>query len=271
MPTSPVRSSRISCVRRGRRHRSRRLSHGGGRITSRRRRDRTSIGCCSSDRIDAVTFTSPSAVRAFATIFGEDQAADLLAHTVVASIGPVTSQAARRLGLHVAVEPAVHSGAGIDRSADGAFRGRRSDGREPADVERGSHDFMESIANRHGHVHHDSFAADAAAAPAPAHRGRSGRSSARRDSRPTASSTRCSCCDGEGVRREVELDAGRVPAVRGRSRARKRPPRRRTACRRSCCSGCRNRRTTSARSPRIRRRRCSRRSARSSARCPTCW
>jgi uroporphyrinogen III methyltransferase/synthase len=60
-------------------------------------------------RIDAVTFTSPSAVRAFATIFGEDQASDLLTHTVVASIGPATSQAVRRLGVTVAVEPTVHT------------------------------------------------------------------------------------------------------------------------------------------------------------------
>jgi uroporphyrinogen-III synthase len=60
-------------------------------------------------RIDAVTFTSPSAVRAFAAIFGEEQASDLLAHTVVASIGPVTSQAVRRLGVTAAVEPAEHT------------------------------------------------------------------------------------------------------------------------------------------------------------------
>ena len=60
-------------------------------------------------RIGAVTFTSPSAVNAFATIFGEDQATDLLAHTVVASIGPVTSRAVRRLGVGVAVEPHTHT------------------------------------------------------------------------------------------------------------------------------------------------------------------
>jgi uroporphyrinogen III methyltransferase/synthase len=66
-------------------------------------------------RIGAVTFTSPSAVNAFATIFGEDQAGDLLGHTVVASIGPVTSRAVRRLGVEVAVEPARHT---VDALAD---------------------------------------------------------------------------------------------------------------------------------------------------------
>lgn len=64
-------------------------------------------------RIDAVTFTSPSAVRAFATVFGEDQTADLLAHTVVASIGPVTAQAAHRLGIEVAVQPSTHTAAAL--------------------------------------------------------------------------------------------------------------------------------------------------------------
>ena len=77
-------------------------------------------------RLDAVTFTSPSAVRAFATIFGEDQAADLLAHTVVASIGPVTTQAARRLGLQVAVEPAVHTAQALAESLAAHFAGVRS-------------------------------------------------------------------------------------------------------------------------------------------------
>ena len=60
-------------------------------------------------QIGAVTFTSPSAVNAFAAIFGEEQTGDLLGHTVVASIGPVTSRALRRLGVLVAVEPARHT------------------------------------------------------------------------------------------------------------------------------------------------------------------
>jgi uroporphyrinogen III methyltransferase/synthase len=67
-------------------------------------------------RIGVVTFTSPSAVNAFATIFGEDQAADLLAHTIVASIGPVTSRAVRQLGVNVAVEPHTHTVDGLVRA-----------------------------------------------------------------------------------------------------------------------------------------------------------
>jgi uroporphyrinogen III methyltransferase/synthase len=59
------------------------------------------------DEIDVVTFTSPSAVRNFASIYGKEQTIDLLARTVVAAIGPVTSDAATQLGLTVTVQPAV--------------------------------------------------------------------------------------------------------------------------------------------------------------------
>ena len=50
-------------------------------------------------RIDVVTFTSASAVRNFAKVFGRDQAADLLKSTAVAAIGPVTAEAAAQLGI----------------------------------------------------------------------------------------------------------------------------------------------------------------------------
>ncbi len=56
-------------------------------------------------RIDAVTFTSASTVKNFAKILGEEQAADLLRTTVVASIGPVTAEAAQQLGIQTTVMP----------------------------------------------------------------------------------------------------------------------------------------------------------------------
>ncbi|HET7619362.1 MAG TPA: uroporphyrinogen-III C-methyltransferase [Vicinamibacterales bacterium] len=59
--------------------------------------------------IDAVTFTSASSVRNFAQIFGADQAADLLRSTVVASIGPVTAEAAQQLGIETTVMPARYT------------------------------------------------------------------------------------------------------------------------------------------------------------------
>ncbi len=56
-------------------------------------------------QIDAITFTSASTVKNFAKIIGEEQAADLLRTTVVASIGPVTAEAAEQLGIATTVMP----------------------------------------------------------------------------------------------------------------------------------------------------------------------
>src|SRR6266542_1610755 len=60
-------------------------------------------------QIHAVTFTSASTVQNFARIFGEEQAADLLNTTVVASIGPVTAEAAQQLGIQTTVMPARYT------------------------------------------------------------------------------------------------------------------------------------------------------------------
>jgi uroporphyrinogen III methyltransferase/synthase len=56
-------------------------------------------------QIDAVTFTSAASVRNFAHTYGAEQAADLLQQTVVAVCGPVTAEAATRLGIPVTVMP----------------------------------------------------------------------------------------------------------------------------------------------------------------------
>ncbi|MCA1584009.1 MAG: uroporphyrinogen-III synthase [Acidobacteria bacterium] len=56
-------------------------------------------------RIDVVTFSSASAVRAFVAIYGDEQAADLLSHTAVATIGPVTADAAARYQIQPSIMP----------------------------------------------------------------------------------------------------------------------------------------------------------------------
>jgi uroporphyrinogen III methyltransferase/synthase len=56
-------------------------------------------------QIDAVTFASASAVRNFVAMLGNEQAGDLLHSTVVASIGPVTAEAAQQLGIETTVMP----------------------------------------------------------------------------------------------------------------------------------------------------------------------
>jgi uroporphyrinogen III methyltransferase/synthase len=60
-------------------------------------------------KIDVVTFTAGSAVRNFVTVYGEDQAVDLLRNTTVAVIGPVTAQAAEQLGIPVSIQPATYT------------------------------------------------------------------------------------------------------------------------------------------------------------------
>jgi uroporphyrinogen III methyltransferase/synthase len=56
-------------------------------------------------QVDAITFTSASTVRNFCAIVGREQAADLLRTTVVASIGPVTAEAAQQLDIVTTVMP----------------------------------------------------------------------------------------------------------------------------------------------------------------------
>ena len=56
-------------------------------------------------QIDAVTFASASAVRNFVAMIGREQAADLLRTTAVASIGPVTAEAAQQLDIATTVMP----------------------------------------------------------------------------------------------------------------------------------------------------------------------
>ncbi len=64
-------------------------------------------------RIDVVTFTSPSAVKSFVCVFGEEPAADLLRTTAVASIGPVTAEAADAFHIRTSIMPAHYTIAGL--------------------------------------------------------------------------------------------------------------------------------------------------------------
>jgi uroporphyrinogen III methyltransferase / synthase len=77
-------------------------------------------------RIDVVTFTSPSAVRNFAKVYGRDQTADLLKNTVVAAIGPVTAEAAAQLGIQVSVQPATYTIPGLVDAIAAHYRAART-------------------------------------------------------------------------------------------------------------------------------------------------
>lgn len=60
-------------------------------------------------RIDVVTFASASAVRNFVRAIGAEAAADLLRDVVVASIGPVTAEAAAQHNIKTTVMPAQYT------------------------------------------------------------------------------------------------------------------------------------------------------------------
>lgn len=74
--------------------------------------------------IDAVTFTSPTALRRFAVMIGEEQAADLLNTTTVVVIGPVTAAAAREMGVAAPLVPATYTVAGLVQALVDQFRDR---------------------------------------------------------------------------------------------------------------------------------------------------
>jgi uroporphyrinogen III methyltransferase/synthase len=64
-------------------------------------------------QVDIVTFTSASTVRNFVRLYGKEQAADLLGSTTVASIGPVTAEAAEQCGIRTAIMPSEHTIPGL--------------------------------------------------------------------------------------------------------------------------------------------------------------
>ena len=69
-------------------------------------------------QIDVVTFTSAASVRNFATTYVPEQAVDLLQQTTVAVCGPVTAEAAGRLGIPIAIMPTEYTvGALVDAIA----------------------------------------------------------------------------------------------------------------------------------------------------------
>lgn len=64
-------------------------------------------------RIDAVTFTSPTAVDRMVSLIGAEQAADLLNTTVIAAIGPVTAAAAQARGITPTIVPTAFTVTGL--------------------------------------------------------------------------------------------------------------------------------------------------------------
>jgi uroporphyrinogen III methyltransferase/synthase len=79
-------------------------------------------------RIDVVTFTSASAVRNFVRVLGAEPAVDLLRTTIVASIGPVTAEAATQSGVHTTIMPSSYTIPALVDAIVEYFRKERAQG-----------------------------------------------------------------------------------------------------------------------------------------------
>ena len=75
----------------------------------------------SSGEVDAIVFSSPSAVKNFVTVFGEPEATEIGRRTKFAAIGPTTAQALRDANLPVAIEAPESSTSGLVKAIEDYF------------------------------------------------------------------------------------------------------------------------------------------------------
>lgn len=73
-------------------------------------------------KVDALTFTSASTVRNFVRLYGVEPVADLLQPVAIASIGPVTAEAAQQCGIRTTIMPAEYTIPGLVRAIVNYFR-----------------------------------------------------------------------------------------------------------------------------------------------------
>jgi uroporphyrinogen III methyltransferase/synthase len=71
---------------------------------------------------DLITFTSSSTASNFAKLAGDNKVAELLRAVAIASIGPITSQTIRKLGLTVTIEARESTTPGLVRAIRDHFR-----------------------------------------------------------------------------------------------------------------------------------------------------
>jgi uroporphyrinogen III methyltransferase / synthase len=67
-------------------------------------------------KVDVVTFTSASTVRNFVRLYGVEPVADLLRPVAIASIGPVTAEAAQQCGIRTSIMPSEYTIPGLVRA-----------------------------------------------------------------------------------------------------------------------------------------------------------
>lgn len=83
-------------------------------------------------QIDVVTFTSASSVRHFVKLLGDEPAVDLLKGTTVASIGPVTAEAAQQLGIETTIMPKEYTVPALVDAIVAFFETRDAPAHDPA-------------------------------------------------------------------------------------------------------------------------------------------
>jgi uroporphyrinogen III methyltransferase/synthase len=71
------------------------------------------VGWITENRVDAITFTSPSTVANFAALIGAEDLSEPLRGIVVASIGPVTTEALHAHGLTQILQPQTYNAAAL--------------------------------------------------------------------------------------------------------------------------------------------------------------
>jgi uroporphyrinogen III methyltransferase / synthase len=79
--------------------------------------------------IDAVTFMSPSSAQGLARALRRESLSVLVEHTLVASVGPTTSEALRELGAPPAAEARTRTAVGLADAVVRALRRNESGGR----------------------------------------------------------------------------------------------------------------------------------------------
>lgn len=75
-------------------------------------------------RPNAITFTSSSTAINFARLSGQDNVSELLRGVAIASIGPITSETIRKLGLTVTIEANESTIPGLVHAMENLFRGQ---------------------------------------------------------------------------------------------------------------------------------------------------
>ncbi len=72
-------------------------------------------------KVDVVTFTSSSTVKNFVDMWGEEETLKMMNGVAVASIGPITSDTARKFGLNPLIEPEQYTTAALAEAIEAHF------------------------------------------------------------------------------------------------------------------------------------------------------